>query len=70
MCLHSGSTNRTISPRYVYFQSYCTRDADYLLSGLKGGYMNGSEEAAAMESLACALPRRLHFLLDSRRAKI
>lgn len=70
MCLHSGSTNRTATPRYVYFQSYCTRASDYLLAGLEGGYMNGSEEGQGMDALARALPVELRYLLDSRRSRL
>ena len=68
MCLHSGSSNSTDDPRYVYFQSYFTRTAGYLAAGLKGGYQEGEAEAEAMEHLAGALPEELLYLLDSRRA--
>ena len=68
MCLHSGSTNSTVDPRYVYFQSYFSRSATYLAAGLKGGYQQGEAKAQAAEALAQALPAELRHLLDSRRA--
>ena len=61
---HSASTNTSVHPRYVYFQSYYTRDSAYLRAGLAGGYMQGDAEATAARALRGLLPEGRRYLLD------
>ena len=60
MCLHSASSNGSINPRYVYFQSYFARSATYLANGV-ADYIG-----LKTEGLLPHVAPELRYLLDSR----